>query len=93
MATPHAFGPIYTLSPTNSSTLASHYHGCGRRTRGRGGHRHGICCNYCNRYGRIEANCRTKAREPQRQPQVVVVAQPDINKNVTILVADYNDFL
>lgn len=94
LATPHAFGPFSTPSPIESSYLASHYHGRGGRTGEQGEHRHGIRCNYCNRYDYIEVDFRTKAREQQqRQPRVVVVAQPDIIKDVTIPVVDYNDFL
>lgn len=93
LATSHAFGPVSTPSPTESSALAPHYHGRGGRTGRRGGHRQGICCNYCNCYGHIEADCRTKAREQQRQARVAAVAQPDITKGVTISAADYNEFL
>lgn len=93
MATPHAFGSVSTSSPTKSSALDSHYHVRGVRTGGRGGHRHDIHCNYCNLYGHIEVDCRTKAREQQRKPQVTVVSQLDITKNIVIPAADYNDFL
>lgn len=79
--------------PTKSSALASHYHGRGERTGGLCGHHHGIHYNHCNRYGRIKVDCRTKARERQRQPQVIVVAQPMIIKGITIPVVDYNDLL
>lgn len=93
LATPHAFGTVSTPSPTESSAFASHYHGRDGRTGGRGGHCHGILCNYYNRYDHINVGCRTKSREKQRQLQVAIVAQPDINKDVIILVDDYNDFL
>jgi predicted GNAT family acetyltransferase len=53
LATPHAFGPASTPSPTESSALASHYRGRGGRNGGRGGQRHSIRCNYCTRYGHI----------------------------------------
>lgn len=63
LTTPHAFGPVSTPSPTESSSLTSHNHGRGGRARGRNGHCHGIRCNYCNRYSHIEVDCHTKARE------------------------------
>ncbi|CAJ2658363.1 unnamed protein product [Trifolium pratense] len=62
LATPHVFGPVPTSSPTESSALASHYHGRGGRTGGRGG-RQSIRCNYCNRYGHIEADCNEYHKE------------------------------
>lgn len=63
LATSHAFELVSTLSPTKSFALASHYHGCGERTRGRDSQSHGIHCNYCNRYDHIEAKCRIKVRQ------------------------------
>lgn len=63
-----------------------------RRWSGRGSC-NSVRCNYCNRYGHIEADCRTKAREQQQHPRVVVVAQPTTVGDVTILADDYNEFL
>lgn len=63
-----------------------------RRWSGRGSC-NSVRCNYCNRYDHIEADCRTKAREQQQHPGVVVVAQPTTVGDVTILADDYNEFL
>lgn len=63
-----------------------------RRWSGRGSC-NSVRCNYCNRYGHIEADCHTKAREQQQHPRVVVVAQPTTVGDVTILADDYNEFL
>jgi hypothetical protein len=90
LATPHAFGPVSTPSSTDSSALASHYHGRGGRNGGRGGQRR---CHYCSRWGHIEADCRTKAREQNHPPRVAAVAQPTIAKDITIPATEYNEFL
>lgn len=90
---PYSFRPFSTLSPTESSTLMSHYHGHGRRDRGCSGQHHGIHCNYCNYYSHIEVECHTNVREQQWQPRVDVVAQSTITKDVVITSIDYNMFL
>lgn len=78
---------------TESFLLASYYHRRGGRNGGCDSQHHGIHCNYYYRYSHIEAECRTKAREQQRQPMVVASAQPAITKEVTIPSVDYNGFL
>ncbi|MCI60279.1 hypothetical protein A2U01_0081534, partial [Trifolium medium] len=75
----------------DSSALASHYHGRGGRNGGRSDQR--SRCNYCLRYDHIEANCRTMPREQNRPPRVVAASQPTTTKDITISVADYNEFL
>ncbi|KAJ1421323.1 Zinc finger, CCHC-type superfamily [Sesbania bispinosa] len=76
LSVPHMFGHS-PVPPTNSSAFYSHssYRG------GRGG----ICggyrgqrprCNFCQRYGHTEAECRTKARQQPKTANIAQVISP-----------------
>ncbi|XP_073227016.1 uncharacterized protein [Cicer arietinum] len=61
---------------------------------GRGHNRGRTRCNYCNRFGHIEAQCRTK--DNQLQPGVANVAQIealDTSDQVTLSTTEYNEYI
>lgn len=92
LSTPHAFGHT-SITPADSSAFVSHSSNCGGRNGGRGGNHRGSRCNYCNRYGHIEAECRTKARQQSKVANVAHVASSGTDDEVTISAAEYNSFL
>lgn len=78
---------------TESFLLALNYHDRGGRNGGHDDQHHGIRRNYCNRYSHIKVEFRTKEREQQRKPRIVVVVQLTIIKVVNTPATDYNEFL
>ena len=91
ISTPQTFGQSST-STGDSSAFISHSSHRGGRSGGRGGRGRGsLRCHYCNRYGHIEAECRTKAREQSRPVHMAQVTAPA--SDVTISAAEYTEFL
>lgn len=80
--------------PVDSTALVSNSNQRGGRGGGRGNNRTRPRCNYCNRFGHVEAQCRMKAN--QLQPKVMNVAQSeafDTSGQVSLSTTEYDEYL
>ncbi|KAK2427440.1 hypothetical protein QL285_026022 [Trifolium repens] len=97
LSTPTPAAPTVAAShnmSVDSTALVSNSYQRGGRGGGRRNNRYRSHCDYCNRYGHIEAECRTKAN--QLQPKVVNVAQIEASNTsgqVSLSTTEYNEYL
>ncbi|KAJ1384474.1 Zinc finger, CCHC-type superfamily [Sesbania bispinosa] len=93
LSVPHMFGHSHVPS-TNSSAFYSHSSYRGGPSGIRGGYRgQRPRCNFCQRYGHTEAECRTKARQQPKTANIAQVISPGASDEVSISVDAYNEFL